>query len=63
MSSRKQKELVKAYYENNLGRRELLQRMAQLGVGAAATAVLLNATATDALAAEGPDFKKFPRFP
>ena len=59
MSSRKQKELVKAYYENNLGRRELLQRMAQLGVGAAATAVLLNATATDALAAEGPDFKKF----
>ena len=59
MSSRKQKELVKAYHENNIGRRELLQRMAQLGVGAAATGVLLNAAATDALAAEGPDFKKF----
>jgi multiple sugar transport system substrate-binding protein len=59
MSSRKQKELVKKYYENQIGRRELFQRMAAIGVGAAATSVLLNATATEALAAGGVDFQKF----
>ncbi len=59
MSSRKQKELIRAYYENKIGRRELLERMAKIGVGAAATGFLLNATATKTLAAGGPDFKKF----
>lgn len=59
MSSRKQKDLVKAYRENKFGRRELLERMAKIGVGAAATTFLLNNAASTALAAGGPDFQKF----
>jgi multiple sugar transport system substrate-binding protein len=58
MSNRK-KDLIKAYYENKMTRRELLERMGKLGLGAAAASVLLNSFATDALAAGGPDFKKF----
>ena len=59
MSSRKQQDLVKAYRENKIGRRELLERMAKIGIGAAAAGVLLNSAATTALAAGGPDFQKF----
>ncbi len=59
MSHRKKQDLVKAYSENKIGRRELMKRMGALGVGAAATSFMLNGVATKALAADGPDFKKF----
>jgi multiple sugar transport system substrate-binding protein len=57
MADRK-KDLVQAYFDKKLSRRELFDRMAKLGVGAAATGVLMNSFTTKALAAGGPDFMK-----
>jgi len=59
MSHRKKKDLVQAFSQNKIGRRELIKRMGALGVGAAATGFMLNGVSTEALAAGGPDFKKF----
>ena len=58
MSDRK-KDLVQAYFDKKMSRRELFDRMAKLGVGAAATGVLMNSWTSKALAAGGSvDFKK-----
>ncbi len=59
MSDQKKKDLVQAYFDKKMSRRELFDRMAKLGVGAAATGVLMNSFTTKALAADGPDFQKF----
>jgi multiple sugar transport system substrate-binding protein len=58
MSSLK-KDLVQAYFDSRIGRREFLERMAKLGVTAASAGFMLNGVATNALAAGGPDFMKF----
>ena len=58
MSDRK-KDLVQAYFDKKMSRRELFDRMAKLGVGAAATGVLMNSWTSKALAAGGTvDFQK-----
>lgn len=58
MSDRK-KDLVQAYFDKKMSRRELFDRMAKLGVGAAATGVLMNSWTSKALAAGGNvDFQK-----
>ncbi len=59
MSEHKKKDLVQAYFERKLSRRELMDRLAKLGVGAAAAGVLMNGFATRALAEGGPDFTKY----
>jgi hypothetical protein len=41
MSDRK-KDLVQAYFDRKMSRRELFDRMAKLGIGAAATGVLMK---------------------
>jgi multiple sugar transport system substrate-binding protein len=51
------KDLVDAYMRRQLGRRELIRRMGQLGVGAVAANTLLGRAATRALAADF-DWKK-----
>lgn len=58
MWTRKQRDLLGACHDGRIGRRELLKRMGALGVGAAATSVMLNRLETDALAAGGVDFRK-----
>jgi len=58
MSDRK-KDLVQAYFDKKMSRRELFDRMAKLGVGAAATGVMMNAWTSKAMAAGGSvDFQK-----
>ena len=53
----KAKDLAQAYLRKQLGRRELMRRMGQLGIGVAAADLLLNRAASQALAADF-DWKK-----
>ena len=53
----KAKDLAQAYLRKQLGRRELMLRMGQLGIGVAAADLLLNRAASQALAADF-DWKK-----
>jgi multiple sugar transport system substrate-binding protein len=48
----KEKTLFDAFAARRLGRREMLDRAARLGLGAAATSALLNAAQTRAMAAD-----------
>ena len=50
--SNKEKSLFDAFVRQGLGRRELFDRAAKLGLGAAATGSLLNAMQSRALAAD-----------
>jgi hypothetical protein len=45
------KDLVQAYFDSRIGRREFRERMAKLGVTAASAGVMLNGLATKVLAA------------
>jgi multiple sugar transport system substrate-binding protein len=54
----KAKDLVDAYMRRQLGRRELMRRMGQLGVGAVAANTLLGRASTRALAADF-DWKQY----
>ena len=53
----KAKDLVQAFTQGRIGRRELMRRSGQLGIGAAAANYLYGQTATQALAADF-DWKK-----
>ena len=53
----KAKDLTKAYVERRMGRREFMQRIGALGIGAAAANALLSSVSTRALAADF-DWKK-----
>jgi len=58
MANRKD-DVLKAYTEKKISRREMIERLGKLGIGAAAASLLANGFATEAFAAEGPDFKKY----
>src|SRR5690348_2494600 len=51
------KELAREYLARQIGRREFLSRMSAMGIGASGAGVLLNAVATQAMAASV-DFQK-----
>jgi multiple sugar transport system substrate-binding protein len=52
-------DLFDAHIAGRLSRRELMTGAAKLGIGATAAGFMLNQAGTRALAADGPDFKKF----
>ena len=56
--SKKETDLAKAMLNNSLGRREFMSRTGAMGLAATSAGVLVNAVATNAMAASGVDFKK-----
>ena len=54
----KEKSLINSYIKGTVDRRSLLKGLSAMGVTAATAGVLVNAAATEALAANGFDWKK-----
>ncbi|MCH9747703.1 MAG: extracellular solute-binding protein [Alphaproteobacteria bacterium] len=55
----KEKKLAKSYIDGKVSRRSMLRGMASMGVTASTAGVLVNAAATQALAQNGFDWKKY----